>query len=352
MRGARAALLAVALAVALLGLGLTRALTRAVPAEDFALKQAAAEHMRRCMDAVLSYRRELGIPPLPEDARGTGMLGDHFNAVTTTAGAADAKRTTADPNMAALMVGMLTEAGVGPGDRVGAGLSGSFPAMNLALICACEAIGAELIYIASVGASTYGANLPQLTFPDMALRLYADALIGTPPAAFSMGGASDVGLDMDAALSGEVRARLSASGVPFLDIRDFGANLRARMQLYAEGGPIDCFVGVGGGITTNGTGPSAPPHGILRAGDVGATGDRSGLIEIYAAAGVPAVHVIDIRKLVADYGMPYDPETPPAIGEGAPYMRTEYSKIPAACALAVDAALLICGHRRGRRVRR
>ena len=89
-----------------------------------------------------------------------------------------------------------------------------------------------------------------------------------------------------------------------------------------------------------------------RAGDVGATGDRSGLIEIYAAAGVPAVHVIDIRKLVADYGMPYDPETPPKIGEGAPYMRTEYSKIPAACALAVDAALLICGHRRGRRVRR
>ena len=348
MRGARAALLAVALAVALLGLGLTRALTRAVPAEDFALKRAAAQHMRRCMDAVLSYRRELGIPLLAEDACGTGMLGDGFNAITTTAGAADAKRTTADPNMAALMVGILTEAGVGPESRVGAGLSGSFPAMNLALICACEAIGAELTYIASVGASTYGANLPRLTFPDMALRLYTDALIGTPPAALSMGGASDTGLDMDPSLSGEIRARLDRSDVPFLDIRDFSENLRARMEIYAQGGPIDCFVGVGGSITTNGTGPSAPPHGILRGGTAN---ERSGLLEIYAEAGVPAIHIIDIRKLVADYGMPYDPETPPKIGEGAPYMRTEYSKIPAACALAIDVMLLICVHRRGRRAR-
>jgi len=39
--------------------------------------------------------------------------------------------------------------------------------------------------------------------------------------------------------------------VPFLDIRDFSENLRARMEIYAKGGPIDCFVGVGGSITTN-----------------------------------------------------------------------------------------------------
>ena len=44
---------------------------------------------------------------------------------------------------------------VGPGDRVGAAFSGSFPGLNLAVLSACQVMEVELVYICSAGASTY-----------------------------------------------------------------------------------------------------------------------------------------------------------------------------------------------------
>ncbi len=46
------------------------------------------------------------------------------------------------------------------GDTVGAGFSGSFPAMDLAVIAACQVMGVELIYISSVGHPPTGPIIP------------------------------------------------------------------------------------------------------------------------------------------------------------------------------------------------
>lgn len=46
----------------------------------------------------------------------------------------------------------------------------------------------KVIYIASMGASTFGANQPQFTFPDMVCRLYLDGRLQTPPALITPGG--------------------------------------------------------------------------------------------------------------------------------------------------------------------
>lgn len=54
------------------------------------------------------------------------MIGDEYTPITTSLGSEEAKRTTANPDMAALLVQMLTEAGVKSGDTIGAGLFG-FP---------------------------------------------------------------------------------------------------------------------------------------------------------------------------------------------------------------------------------
>ena len=103
----------------------------------------AAQRMLRCMEAVRSYKEELRIPLSPEDLHGTGLIGEDYNANTTTAGILEAKRTTASTDMAALMVVLLNEAGIRSGDRVGAVMSGSFPGMNLALMSACAAMEAD-----------------------------------------------------------------------------------------------------------------------------------------------------------------------------------------------------------------
>lgn len=318
-----------------------------VPAGDRQVKLEAAGIMRRCMDQIKGYKLELGLPISEEDWFRTGMIGDHFTGITTTRGALEAKRTTANPDMAALVVQLLEEAGVQPGDTVGAGFSGSFPAMNLAVLSACAALDVNLVYIASVGSSTYGANQPQLTFPDMAYRLVEDGLLPRHAAAVSLGGADDCGLDMDPELVAQIRDRLEGYCVPFLYEEDFSANLEARMELYRENGPISCFVGVGGNLTTSGLGENelSLTWGVVEPDRVKSVDEKSGLLQRYNAQGLPVIHLLNIRQLVTDYGLAYDPEQLPAPGESAVYQTTQYSRRYLVPGILLACALLVWGRR-------
>lgn len=302
----------------------------------------AARRLSECFEAVRGYKRELGIPIEALDTRRTGMIGERYNGITTTLGAIESKRTTADPDMAALCVRLLHEAGVGPGDTVGAGFSGSFPAMNLAVLAACDAMGVKVVAISSVGASTYGANNPELTFPEMVRRLYRDGLISADSAAVTMGGDADTGGGMDAELTGAISARLASGGFPVLCEPDFQKNLAARQEIYRKNGPIDCFVAVGGNITSLGLDESgiALGQGVLSPERIARTDPKSGLVQRYLAAGLPVVNLLNIKKLVADYGMPYDPPTLAPTGASAVYYRDAYPRAPGVFALAGAAALL------------
>lgn len=331
--------------ILLLALGVGLRMSAAAPAKDRAEKLDAAARMQDCMDRIKAYKMEAGLGVSEDDRRQTGMIGEPYTFITTTSGALEAKRTTADPDMAALIVQMLHEAGIRSGNTVGAGFSGSFPAMNLAVLCACEAMDVRIVYIASVGASTYGANQPELTFPDMALRLAAEGVIPAPDA-FSMGGYRDCGLDMDPELAETIRARLEQSGVPILYCEDYEENLTARMAFYEENGPIDCFIGVGGNLTTIGQGEDTVPYGLVRPYTIKHTDEKSGLMEIYNAAGLPVLHLLNIKRLVADYGLPYDPEQPTVPGNSAIYCTKRFPWPVAAAGLTGAAAVLILGRRR------
>ena len=247
--------------------------------------------------------------------------------------------------MAALVVQLLKEAGVQPGDTVGAGFSGSFPAMNLAVLSACAAMDVEVVYISSVGASTYGANQPELTFPDMAYRLVEDGLLPQQRAAVSLGGASDCGLDMDPELVDQIRTRFETYSVPLLYEEDFSANLAARMELYQENGPITCFIGVGGNLTTSGLGENelSLSWGVVEPDRVKTVDEGSGLLQRYNAQGLPVIHLLNIQRLVADYGLPYDPDHLSPPGESAVYQTTQYPRHFLVLGLVGTAALLAWG---------
>lgn len=327
----------------------TLAMGQTAPAPDHAVKLRAAAIMDACMAQVRGYKEELGIPISPDDLHGTGMIGDPYTGITTTNGALEAKRTTANGDMAALVVQLLDEAGVRPGDRVGAGFSGSFPAMDLAVLSACAAMGVDLVYISSVGASTYGANQPQLTFPDMVYRLVEDGLLPQHGAAVSLGGEMDCGLDMDQAVLAPIRTRLEGHSVPLLVIQDFPQNVQARMALYEKDGPIVCFVGVGGNLTTSGRGENELPWGVIPPDRVKQVDAGSGLMERYNAQGLPVIHLLNIKRLVADYGLPYDPESLPAPGTSAVYQSVRYPRLPALLALGASALFLLWGRRAAQR---
>jgi len=346
-RKKRLALLCAALWLAA-GIAVTRLSAAQVRAEDYDTKLAAARLMQDWMDAVKGYKEEAGLPLVPEDIHQTGMIGEAYTPITTTHGAIEAKRTTAGPDMAALMVQLLGEAGIGPGDTVGAGFSGSFPAMDLAVLAACQTMGVKCVYIASVGASTYGANQPECTFPDMVYRLCRDGLLDQPPALVTPGGADDCGLDMDGELRERVLERIAGYGAEILREPDFETNLQIRMELYQQEGPIQCFIGVGGNLTTTGVGGQEVDCGLIPGGTIRAVDKNSGLLQRYNHQGLPVIHLLNIKKLVSDYGLPYDPESPPAIGESQVYFDTDGPKLPGLICLAGAAVTLWGGFRRGR----
>ncbi len=329
--------------IALTNLGVTQ-----VRAEDYETKAAAARLMQDWMDAVKSYKAEAGLSLVPEDIHQTGMIGEEYTPITTTHGAIEAKRTTASPDMAALMVQLLGEAGIGPGGTVGAGFSGSFPAMDLAVLAACQAMEVRCVYIASVGASTYGANQPECTFPDMVCLLCRDGLLEQPPALVTPGGADDCGLDMDGELLERVLERIAGYGVEVRREPDFETNLQARMELYQEEGPIQCFIGVGGNLTTTGTGGQEVDCGLLPGGTIRAVDQNSGLLQRYNHQGLPVIHLLNIKELVSGYGLPYDPENRPVIGESRVYLIADRPKLPGLVCLAGAAVTLWAGFRRKR----
>ena len=316
------------------------------PADDRAVKLEAAALMQSWMDAIKEYKAQAGLALSPDDLHQTGMIGEPYTFITTTNGALEAKRTTANPDMAALMVQMLTQAGIGEGDTVGAGFSGSFPSLDLAVLAACQTMGVKCVYIASVGASTYGANQPELTFPDMACRLFQDGLLDTPPALVTPGGQDDCGLDMDQDLLGQIMERIQSYGAATMEQPDLEQNLEERMALYEREGPIQCFIGVGGNLTTTGLGEKEVGWGLIAPYSIQKAGKNDGLIQRYNTEGLPVIHLLNVKRLVADYGLAYDPEQLPAPGESAVYYTTQYPRWTAVLGLAGAAAILLLGVRK------
>ena len=332
--------LAVTAAVLVAALAVVQLFPIRKPAHDADTMLRAEALMAACSERILSEKEALGIPAAQEDRFFTGLIGEPYTEITTTLGPIEAKRTAADPSMAALMVRMLGEAGIGEGDSVAAGFSGSFPGMNLAVLCACEAMKVDITYICSVGSSTYGANQPEMTFPDMACLLYEEKLIKSAPAAFSLGGDKDIGADMNAESCAAISARLQEKGIPFIYEADFAANLAIRREIYEANGMPDCFIGAGGGIVTQGTGENSVGWGFTAPGSVKQITQRSGLLDIYNSEGLPVISLLNIKKLAADYDMPYDPEADTETGKSALFTEEKPLWPVAAAAIALAGLLL------------
>lgn len=287
------------------------------PLYDTAVR--AAERMQACMDSVRAEKLSRGIEIPPEDRFETGLIGEDFNFITTTLGDIAAKRTTTDPDMAAMMVFMLDEAGLKEGDVLGCNFSGSFPALNIAVLCACEETGITPVYVCSCGASTWGGNNPGFCFPEMAVLLYEQGLISTAPALITPGGGDDAAGGVDSDMFSEIWDRVSALGYPVMFGKEYSGNLNARLELY-DSADIDCFISVGGNITSLGNNMIVDVlgQGILDT-EVPVINSGSGLLEIYLHRGVPTILLLNIRQLMTDYGLPFDPDSRSAPGVASIY---------------------------------
>ena len=286
--------------------------------------------MARSLDSIKRLRVARNIPIDPAtDPNATGIIGDEFTPLTTSLGDADAKRTSASPAFAAVMVGYFERAGLRRGDVVAVGASGSFPALLLATLCAARALDIEPVVIYSIGSSMYGANIPGFTFVDMLAALRQDGLLPYRLAAVSPGGNDDGGggvvFEEDA--GGLLLEETRRSGLPEVGGASLAERIQRRLRIYeAAAGtrPIKCFVNIGGASANFGDGDAslALPNGLVRRPPAVPDSPTRGLVFEFAARGVPIVHLLHVKGLARDNGLPDDPIPMPVV-EGQVSSRAE-----------------------------
>ena len=283
----------------------------------------AAALMARALSSIKALRLEKGIPlDAGLDPNGTGIVGDEFSPLTTSLGDAPAKRTAANPAFAGVVAGYYQRAGLVPGDVVAIGGSGSFPAFVLASLCAARALDLKPVLIYSVGSSMYGANIPGFTFVEMLARLRAEGLLPYSIAAIAPGGEHDTGRGVlfdeeGTTLIDEARR----SGLPLVEGATLAERVRRRLDIYeraAAGRPVRCFVNVGGATANYGDTEASllVPNGlVLKLASLPESPSR-GLLFEFAARGVPVVHLLYVKGLARENGLPFDPVPFPPLVPG------------------------------------
>lgn len=304
--------------------------------------------MKSCEEVLLDYVIEQDIVIEEEDLNKTGLIGPEFSEIATTLGHADAKRSILNPNCAAILVKYFKEAGLEEGDLIAVGTSGSFPGFAIATLCAAQAMNLKTKVIASYGASTFGATRLELNIATICKILLNSGLLDFEFLAVSPGSDNDYGKGgFDGLLYEDTRSTVVSlgqnEGIEFIDYNDIEKSIQRRLELYGQ--DIKLFVNVGGASSNTGTSTYTLsfPEGLVTNPPRIPTSKDRGLVFEYAARGVPVVNLLNIKKILSENDMPYDPIPLPQVGNGGVYFAFEYNKFVIYIGIFISISILIFG---------
>ena len=317
--------------IALGVLGASESFKETIVQPHYEEKIEAARLMQRAMETIQNERvRHVGPIDLEADPTNSGMLGLSSSVTTTNTGSLEAKRTTLNPNWAAVVVELLAEAGVQRRGTIAVGVSGSFPALNLAVFSAAQVLELDAISIASVGASSWGANVPTLTWLDMETVLGDAGILSTHSIAASLGGTRDRAIGMPKLGRKSLREAIQRANVPYLETETDLDSIERRMALYREQAGdryIQAYVNVGGSLAS--IGPKSVKRlyqpGLNLRLDPHAVHVDS-VMKRFLRDGVPVVNLSKIVPLAELYGLPLEPIALPQPGEGLVFEKQEYNR--------------------------
>ncbi|SPD75987.1 Poly-gamma-glutamate system protein [uncultured Desulfobacterium sp.] len=295
-------------------------------------KMLAARTMRKGIEEIKKQREKIVGPIDREvDPADSGIIGVPSSLITTNIGYLPAKQTTINPNWAAVMVDMLKEARVKKGDFVAMGLSGSFPAMNLAAYAAADALKLKIIAISTASGSTWGANVPEFTWLDMERVLEKAGIISCRSVAASLGGEKDNGMGLSKKAREAMLDAIKRNNLPYLEVSGVEESIEKRMSLFnefAQGKRIAAYINIGGGRASVG-----PRIGKIRYSPGLNKRPSKYAIKIdsvttrFAKQNVPIIHIYRIEQLADTYGLPKCPVSLPLVGGGHIFVKLEYNQI-------------------------
>ena len=278
------------------------------------------------------------------DPNRTTLIGQDITPITTDRGYIEAKLTSLNPNFAAVVVEMLKEAGLKKGDVIAAAFTGSFPALNIAVHAAVQTLGLRPVIITSVGASNWGANDPYFTWLDMESALYDAGIFKNRSSAASFGGGLDRGRGLSPDGRDLIRSAIERNNVEQINEEYLENSIERRMDIYKEkaAGPIKLYINVGGGIASIG---STENYQFIPEGYSSPLSMRNfpikGVLIRMSEQRIPFVHLLNITRLAAKYGLPVSPAPLPLPGEGEIYVQRRYNVPLTAAVTMILAACII-----------
>lgn len=277
----------------------------------YAEMMSAVRAMQAASAVLLAEKRAKGLlPPIADDPNQTGMIGVEYTSMTTAQGDLQSKRTATNPDFAAAFVKLIAGMNLPRDSAVVMMLSGSYVGGNVALLAAVEALGLKPILLASAGTSQWGATEAGLNLFDILALLRERGIIRTHAVAGVLGGTNPYGGGMDAESVKALNASAARDAIPLISGQsiDEAVDQLTLRALEAAGTKPALFINVGAAIVGLGSCLESftYPPGISRQ-PISCTDGSKGVIMRFGDLGIPTLHVIDMRLLASDLGLPFDP---------------------------------------------
>ncbi|AIT08953.1 hypothetical protein LO80_02445 [Candidatus Francisella endociliophora] len=317
------------------------------------------------------------------DVSCTGLIGLSMTEITTDSGDLYAKRSSVNPNMAAIFVSWLSELNLKEGDTVAVQETGSYPALDIAMLAAIKTLKLKPLIIFSVGASQFGANRPSFTWPDIYKNLVDKGIFDFDVLGATLGGSRDNGYGMTPGAILKLNDSIKRNDYKVINIPYHHAtttSIKTRTEMYkkaAGDNKIKAYINVGGNMASIGLKqptikasddskkdnkkdnkdkkdskssskknervlklPSFPT-GVTKSLPTEYSSVRSVAVN-FLKEGTPVVNVRDINSgIIKKYGLTYNPAniTPP--GQGAVFSQKSYNTTLAIILLIIDISLIV-----------
>ncbi len=293
-----------------------------------------SEQWMGSIDSVVSVRglsteKDLSTPH-------NGVIGIDYSPITTTLGVLESKELSTNPNFAALIVRYLVDAGIDSTKTVAVTMSGSFPGLAISTIAALQTLKTKAMIVSSIGASSYGANRPELTWLDMENILQQDGMkyhssLVTPGAEGDSGAGlfdNGKGFLIDAAERNNVRMFIPET---------FQEAINKRLQLFQQA-KISLLINIGGSHAILGNCPHGEsiPNGFHETLFSCFEKERGVIVRV-SEQGIPVIHLLNIRSLGEKFGV----HSSSVRQAGTIFENIQYNKIIVLCAIVMIFVIVI-----------
>ncbi|MBS3742245.1 MAG: poly-gamma-glutamate system protein [Candidatus Cloacimonetes bacterium] len=308
-------------------------------------KLSAAKLMQEAEQTLKNHRRQQGVfIDEVNDPNKTGLIGERITSITTQNGSLPSKLTTLNPNFAAVFVEMFKKAGIKKNDKIAISYTGSFPALNIAVLSAAEVLGLNPVITSSVGASMFGATDPDFTILDMESILTKKNILDYKSIAASVGGGQDLGRGLSKNGRDQILKAIKRNNVELIKTDNLEGNVEKKWDLYQNTyleQETQIFVNIGGGLTSVGyvEDRQTIEPGLHRYMDERTLSDV-GVMYRFAKNNVPIIHIEDVLSLADEYNLPTAPSPLPKPGTGRVFREKSFNLTIAAISLIIMIILI------------